>query len=157
MKNGRNRRPNRQKVYTRALRVLAHMRRTGAPLSAAAREERMDPRTVRKYLGSELKRKRGNRNIKPTKNDRRRRLMLVPTALGNTPITVVGSKQASLLGRYMSTVGQYLRTGETTGLKEFEGKSIGRTPLVTDPETLTSLALAGSLQLDQIYAQPEAA
>lgn len=156
MKNGKKKRSNKQQVYNRALRVLANMRRTGAPLNAAAREEHMDPRTVRKYLGSELRTKRGNRQTKPTKNDRRTRRMLIPTALGNSPIRVHGSKQASALGKYMSAVGQYLRTGDTEALKEFDGKSISGTPLITDPQTLTSLGEAGSLQLDQIYALPEA-
>ena len=154
MKNGKNKR-SKQQVYNRALRVLANMRRTGAPLNAAAREEHIDPRTVRKYLGFELRTKRGSNQTKPSKNDRRIRRMLIPTALGNAPITVVGSRDASLLGRYMSEVGQYLRTGEANGLKEFEGKFIGRTPLIADPETLTALAQAGSLELDQIYALPE--
>jgi hypothetical protein len=156
MKSGGKRRSKRQKAYNRALRVLANMRRTGAPLNAAARQERMDPRTVRKYLGAELKSKRGQRKTEPTRNDRRRRRMLIPTVLGTAPTTVVGSKDASLLGRYMSEVGQYLRTGETNGLREFEGKSIGGTPLITDPETLTLLAQAGSLELDRIYALPGA-
>src|SRR5437899_2045678 len=101
MKNGKRRRGYKQTTYNKALRALANMRRTGVPLNAASREEHIDPRTVRKYLGSEL-RTRTRGRTKPTKNDRRARRMLVPTALGNSPITVRGSKQASLLGRYMS-------------------------------------------------------
>jgi hypothetical protein len=156
MKSGRKKRTKEQRVYNRALRVLANMRRTGAPLNVAAREEHIDPRTVRKYLGSELKTKRGHRRTKPTKNDRRRRRMLIPTALGNTPTTVVGSKQASQLGRYMSAVGKHLRTGDSAALSEFKGQSIEGQLLITDPEILSSLAQAGGLTLDEIYAVPEA-
>jgi hypothetical protein len=81
--------------------------------------------------------------------------MLVPTALGTSPVAVLGSKQATQLGEYMSAVGKYLRTGNTEGLSAFKGKSIGGHDLITDPEVLNVLAEAGSLQLEEIYALPE--
>src|SRR6266571_6779906 len=145
---------HRNSTYNKALRVLANMRRTGKRLNAAAQEEHMDPRTVRKYVGAELR--GGTGRTKPTKSDGRNRRMLIPTALGTSPVKVRGSKRASLLGRYMSAVGQYLRTGDTDGLKEFDGKTISGNPLITDPLTLTALAQAGSLELDRIYALPGA-
>ncbi len=141
-------------AYNRALHVLARMRRTEVALTSAAREEHIDPRTVRKYLGTELRRQTGHRGLRPTKADQRARHMLVPTALGNVPIIVPGSREASRLGRYRSAVGKYLRTGDTDALSEFEGKSIGGHRLITDPETLSSLAQAGALDLDHIYAVP---
>ena len=137
--------------YNRSLHVLARMRRTGASVTAAAREEHIDPRTVRKYLKGELRR-RG----RATRADRRKRDMLIPTALGNAPVSVRGSKQASQLGRYMSAVGKYLRTGDAEVLAEFEGQSIDGHPLITDADILSSLAQAGALTLDEIYAVPEA-
>lgn len=153
MKNRRIiRRTKRQrKTYERALHVLARMRRTGASLTAASQEEHIDSRTVRKYLKTEM-RSRGT----PTKSDRRKRDMLVPTSLGNAPVTLRGSKQASELGKYMAAVGKYLRTGDVKGLARFEGKSIGGHALITDPDLLSSLAQAGALSLDEIYATPEA-
>jgi hypothetical protein len=97
MRSGNKRRGKRQETYNRALHVLARMRRTNSSLTAAAKEEHIDPRTVRKYLKSEI-RGRG----RTTKADRRRRDMLILTTLGNAPVSVRGSKQASQLGRYMS-------------------------------------------------------
>lgn len=155
MRNGKKQR-HRQSTYNKALRVLGNMRRTGKPLNAAAREEHMDPRTVHKYLRGELRGKGASGRTNPTKSDRRTRRMLIPTALGASPVKVRGSKQASHLGKYMSAVGQYLRTGDTEALKEFDGRTISGNPLITDPQTLTTLAQAGSLQLDQIYALPGA-
>jgi hypothetical protein len=155
MRNGKTHR-FRQSTYNKALRVLGNMRRTGKPLSAAAREQHMDARTVRKYLGTELK-ARGQGRAHPTKSDKRLRKMLVPTALGVSPVKVRGSKQASLLGKYMSAVGKYLRSGDIEALKEFEGKAISGNSLITDPQVLTALAQAGSLELDRIYALPGAA
>jgi hypothetical protein len=52
----------------------------------------------------------------------------------------------------MSAVSKYLRTGDVDGLAEFEGKSIGGHALITDPDILSSLAQAGALTLDEIYA-----
>jgi lambda repressor-like predicted transcriptional regulator len=151
MRNGNQRRGKRQESYKTALHVLARMRRTGATLTAAAREEHIDPRTVRKYLKAEL-RGRG----KPTKADRRSRDMLIPTSLGNVPVTVWGSRQSSELGKYMSAVGKYLRSGDVAALSAFEGKSISGHALISDPDMLSSLAQAGALTLDEIYATPEA-
>lgn len=89
------------------------------------------------------------------KVDRRHRNMLIPTPHGTTPAVIRGSRQASQLGRYMSAVGQYLKTGNADALQEFEGHSIGGHRLITDPTTLNYLAESGSLQLDSIYALPE--
>ena len=141
-------------TYNRALHALARMRRTGDTLTAAAREEHVDRRTVRKYVGSQL-RELADGSTEPTKADRRVRKMLVPTLTGPTPVEIRGSKRASQLGRYMSAVGMYLRTGNVDALDEFEGQSIAGHRLITNPEMLTSLAQAGALQLDEIYAFPE--
>lgn len=154
MRNGRNLKGIRAGTYNRALRVIARMRRTEASLTAASREERIDPRTVRKYLGAEL-RGLSDGQVRPSKADRRRRDMLVPTSSGATPVVVHGSMAASQLGRYMSAVGKFLRSGNTDALDEFAGQSIAGHFLITDPEQLSSLAQAGALQLDQIYALPE--
>lgn len=153
MRNGKRKS---SKSYQRALRVLARMRRSGVNLSEASRQEHTDPRTVRKYVRTELKRVRKGGRTRATKSDRRHRDMLIPTTLGTSPVVVKGSRQATLLGRYMSAVGRYLRTGETSDLAEFESRSIGGHPLLTDPDTLNSLAEAGSLELERIYAPPVA-
>jgi hypothetical protein len=131
------------------------MRHAGESLTAAAREEHVDPRTVRKYLGHQLRKSGPGKPYRPTKADRMSRRMLVPSATGPSPIIVRGSKEASRLGRYMSAVGKYVRTGETAALEKFEGQSISGHRLITDPEMLSSLAQAGALTLDEIYAMPE--
>lgn len=154
MTNGNRKRGKTEETRNRALHVLARMRRTGETLTNTASEEHIDPRTVKKYLAAEL-RGLSKGEIQPTQTDRRRRNMLVPTRRGVTPVVIHGSQQASQLGRYMSAVGQYLKTGNTDALQEFEGQSIGGHRLITDPTTLNYLAEAGSLQLDAIYALPE--
>ena len=141
--------PTEMLTRNRALRVLARMRR-GQTLTAASREEHIDPRTVRSLLGAELTDVKGR--IQATPSDQKRRRMLIPTLKGTTPATIRGSAQASRLGQYMAAVGKFLRTGEAEDLEEFEGQSIAGHPLITDPDELSELAEAGTLQLDSIYA-----
>ena len=152
MGNGGRKKTKRAIARNRALRVSARMRR-GTSFTSAAREEHIDPRTVKRYLGKELKTVKGRTRI--SKADRKRRNMLIPTERGTTPVAIRGSRQASRLGRYMSAVGKYLRSGDTDALSKFKGKSIGGHALITDPDTLSVLAQAGALTLDEIYALPE--
>jgi hypothetical protein len=143
-----------QKARNRALHVLARMRRTGDSLTAAAREEHIDSRTVKKYLAADLKRiPEGYTG--PTKADRRLRNMVILTPRGTANVTIRGSEQASQLGHYFSAVGTFLRSGSTDALKQFDGQSLAGHRLITDPETLQNLARAGALHLDQIYAVSE--
>ena len=93
----------------------------------------------------------------PKKADRLRRRMLVPSARGIVPRTVTGSRQASLLGKYLAAVGNFLRTGKAGALNKFKGKQVAGQVLITDVATLRLLAQAGALQLEDIYAAPEAA
>ena len=122
MQNGKITRGKRADTYNRALHVLARMRRTGDTLTAASREEHIDSRTVRKYVGAELRGLAEGRT-QPTKADRRKRNMLIPTSLCPAPIVVRVSKQASQLGRYMAAVGKYLKTGDTPALEEVHAGS----------------------------------
>jgi hypothetical protein len=101
------------KARQRAILVLKRMRRTGASLTAASRDEHIDPRTVRRYVGDGLKQSGAGRQYRAAKNDRLSRKMLSATEFGMEPITVHGSRQASQLGKYLSAVGQYLRTGDS--------------------------------------------
>src|SRR5437660_272091 len=109
MRNGKRRRGKRQETYNLALHVLARMRRTGSSLTAAAREEHIDPRTVRKYLRAEL-RGRG----RATKADRRRRDMLIP----NSPLRFAKSATRKLrktCGELMWTCGMHLTPANGCG------------------------------------------
>jgi len=119
------------KARNRALHVLARMRRTGATLSAAARE-----RAHRRANCQKVCRPRAQ----AVKNWRQSAQQSRPATSGNadshvartTPVSIRGSRQASLLGKYMVAVGKYLRTGDADALEEFEGRSIAGHRLITD-------------------------
>jgi hypothetical protein len=143
-----------QRVSTarqRSLAVLRGMRTNGDSLAAASKEQNIDPRTVRKYVGNEMKQS-SNGKYEAKKTDRLTRKMIAPSSYGMESITVRGSKQASELGKYLAAVGDYLRTGNSKGVQKFKGKKIGNQKLITDLATLRTLAQAGALQLEDIYA-----
>lgn len=140
----------------RALAALALMRRENLSLAEASRLEHIKPRTFLRYVGSAVRQDNPGGRYYATKGDRYRRELQIPSALGQTTVTVVGSRAATEIAEYQNAVGLYLRKGDTSKLDRFKGKMVGvrgkRVELITDPETLSSLALAGALQFDQLYA-----
>ena len=71
-------------------------------------------------------------------------------------VPVYGSKASSKLSKYANAINRYLRTGDTSRIRPFKGKTVRvggkRIELITDPATLSSLAQAGALRVDQLYA-----
>lgn len=125
---------------------------------AASRSPKSDKRSKRRssVAKERSKSRKGSqsRHKRTRRVDRKRRRMKLPTRHGFEPITVRGSRLASLLGRYTSAVGHFLQTGDVDRLQEFEGRKLNKHPLITDPEILTELAEAGELQLDELYVHP---
>jgi hypothetical protein len=140
----------------RALRVLSHMRRTGVSLATASRLEHTKPATVLRHVGSAVRRERPGSRYHATRGDRFRRDLQIPTAQGPVTVSVVGSKQAESISKYLNAVSHYLRTGDESKLRSFKGKAIKagkqRIKLLTDPDTLLRLAEADAMHLDQLYA-----
>ncbi len=90
-----------------ALGVLGRSRRFNEPLSRAARENRISPETVRRYLGSSGYRKVGSR-WKATKTDTLIRVMASYEEGRRVRVVVRGSKTASKIGRYNRDVRTFL-------------------------------------------------
>src|SRR5579872_3540344 len=68
----------------------------------------------------------------------------------------VRGKSASLIGRYMSAVGQFLKTNDPKFLAEFKGRSVkdvrGKVhQFETDPNVLYRLSSAGGEPFEEIY------
>ena len=135
--------------------VLYVMRSEGKSLTTAAREAHIDPRTVRKKLGTVLvKTPSGRYHV--TRFDRLKRTLRFLTPDGRIAVDVQGSRKASQVARYWSAVDRYLITGSTDPLREFRGQSLrGRGfsfPFVTDPRTLNRLANTGEVSFEDLYA-----
>jgi len=147
----KNRKVNRL-VRLRALAVLARMRSRGDSLSQAARLEHTTSRTVRKFVGKQLKRGT-SRRYSATTGDTLRRDLSVLSFDGYEPVVVRSSKQAHLAAEHLVAVGRFLRTGDTEWLKPFIGKRVGGIELLTDPDRLHILADAGLVKLDALYRE----
>jgi len=141
---------------TRAMHALAIMRREKLSLAEACRLEHIKPVTFKRYAGSAIRQDKPGGRYRATAGDSFRRELQVPTALGPARVSVRGSKAARELSKYANAVNRYLRKGDTSQLKLFAGKKVRagkqRVELITDPRTLSALAEADALKLDQLYA-----
>jgi len=125
-----------------ALRVLRRSRRFDESLSKAARDAHTTPETVERYLGRSGYRKIGSR-WRPTRTDVLLRRMSFYEDGRRQAVTVRGSKNASLIGKYDRDVETFLKTRDSSVLKKWEGRTFvdayGRAhTLETDPARLRS-------------------
>ena len=145
-----------QLARNRALHALALMRREKLSLSEACRLEHIKPATLLRHAGRAIRQDNAGGRYRATASDRLRREVQIPSALGQTTISISGSKSATEIAEYQNAVARYLRKGDASKLRQFQGKKVGigknKVELITDPASLSSLALAGALQFDQLYA-----
>ena len=137
----------------RALEVLSRMRTEGLSLTKAAQRAETSANTAIKYVGSALKKNSAGRyQAKPS--DRLTRVINFYTEGGPMEITVKSSRTASEVSRHLTAVKQFLKTGDASGLAEFEGKTIkigGESfPFVTDLDLLERLQDA--ISFEDLYA-----
>lgn len=132
--------------------------RTGkASLNKASREFGINPQTVRRLVGSALRKQRNGRYAaRPT--DRLLRVLVIPILEGLREIALRDSRQATVLANYWIAVHIYLETGDAAELQKFKGKRIvdangKRVPLLTDLAALDRLGNAGVLSFETIYAK----
>jgi hypothetical protein len=139
----------------RMFETIRFMRREGISLTRAARRAGTTPATVRKYVGSALRRDtRGRYVVKPS--DRLTREMRFFVSDGMIEIKFRSSRAATRIAEHAAAVDRFLRTGRTDALESFIGKSVRGTngvvhPFVTDPATLERLANAGEISFERLY------
>jgi hypothetical protein len=120
----------------------------------AAREAGISPERLRtEAIEKGIVEKRGRRWY--IKHDLPRRVLIF-TAGREKQIIVGDFTEASLVGKYMSAVGWFLRTNEIRHLKPYVGKSVTdiageKYPLETRQNYLHRLANAGVNSFEQIY------
>jgi hypothetical protein len=149
MKRKRNQFQNPARL--RALAVLARIRNRGESPTEAAALEHTTLRTVRKYVGKQLKRGPKGRYT-ATRSDTLRRDITVLGWDGYLPVVVRSSKQAQLASAHLVAVNRFLSPpGDLEWLKPFVGKRVGGVELLTDPERLRLFAEADLVKLDSLY------
>ena len=113
--------PREQLVRERALEVLSHARRSGQSLSRLSREYKISANVVLKATNS-FKKVRGRWKAK--KIDHISRKMEINENGKELFIEVTDSRYATLIGKYHSAVKEYLNTGNSDVLADFEGKRV---------------------------------
>ena len=127
--------------------------RKGLSRAKAAARAKTTPRTIQKYAKPAVRRRAGVYRALPA--DQMRRPMRVLTDQGVEVVNIRGSRIASRLARYWGGVDHYLRTGDRSRLRPFEGKALvadgRRFPFITDPELLARLGEAGEVRFEDLY------
>jgi len=136
----------------RALAVLARMRSRGESLSQAARLEHTTARTVRKFVGKQLRR-RASGHYSATRSDTLRRDLTVLGFDGFQPVVARSWKQAQLASEHLIAVNRFQRTGDPEWLKPFVGKRVGGVELLTDAERILVFSDADLIKLDALYRE----
>jgi hypothetical protein len=129
--------------------------RKGKSLRAAAKEARVAPERLQKYVRQTgvVEKERGRYVVK---EDLRPRRLLLFSKGQKIEITVPGYAEARLVGDYMAAVKQFLRTNDRSHLEPFEGKSVADTKgrkhaFETRRNTLYRLNLDHRETFHQIY------
>jgi hypothetical protein len=147
-------RPAEREAQRRAFDALAKMRADRLSLSAAAREAGTTVNTVKRHVGSALKKMPSGR-YRPAPYDRLVRVLAVPTVDGPLWLPVRDSRSASRLGGYWAAVQHYLQTGDPRRLRKYRGRGVTIHkrfyPFITDTHLLDPLADAGELAFDDLY------
>lgn len=146
-----------REAHSKTIDVLSRMRKQHVSLTKAAKELRVDPRTVIKYGGTAFK-KSSNGRYAAKRTDKLLRILVTPSPEGLREVAVRGTKPASVLAKHANAMRLQVRTGRDTELKQFEDKYIidasgERIPLLTDLSVIDQLANAGVLSFENIYAR----
>jgi hypothetical protein len=124
-------------------------------LRAAAREVKVSPERLRRYLKDlDFVEKQRGRWVVGT--DPRLRVVLIYTDGKKQRIVVQGYEPAALTGSYWNAMGDFLRTNDPTHLAPFVGVQIGDANgkpyrLETRPNVLYRLANEGLDSFEQVY------
>lgn len=153
-------RPAEREARGRALDALSKMRSDGLSLQSAAKASGTTVNAVKRHVGSALERADSGR-IRAKTSDRLVRSLNFPTETGMIGLDVKDSRSAKRIASYWNAVKRYTETGDTSGLRNFRGKSVRVNKrayaFITDTGTLDRLADAGELAFDDLYDLLEAA
>lgn len=146
----------RSKASAQAERRVARgvsLMRKGLSRKQAARRAKTTPPTMQKYGKTAIRRREGRYHAAPA--DQMRRPMRVLTEQGVTVADVRSSRVASRLSKYWGAVDHYLRTGDRTRLRSYQGKRMRAGghlfEFITDPDLLARLAEAGEVRFEDLY------
>jgi hypothetical protein len=147
--------PRQRDARNRALHALALMR-NGESLAAACRAEHIKPDTFLRYVGSAVRHDKPGGRFRVATKDTLTRDLQVHTTDGPVRVAAKGITAARRFSAYENAIAHFNRTGDTSKLKPFKGKTFTaegrRHEFLTDPDRLMELVEADALRLDSLYA-----
>jgi len=146
--------PQRAKADSAPLEAALKSLHAGGSLQRAARENHISAERFKKYLADRGLARRVGRKWLIT--DTRRREMTVLSAGRAQKLILKNFENASLNGRHLAAVGQFLVSNDAQLLIPFEGQSVidaSDHPHIfeTDPNILYRIAQSGSEVYEQVY------
>jgi hypothetical protein len=138
------RRPPSQATVKRVLDARDFVLRHGLSVDRAAREAHTTPRTMRRVLGSSMRRRAGEWVIRRA-DDVTARMRVPDPERGSRWANIEGSRRRKEVGRYWNAVRLYLEGKGDARLRQFEGRSVTdangvKHTFVTDRRALKRLA-----------------
>ena len=147
------RRAREHSARKRSIALLSDLKYGKASYSKLLRDYHLDTRTAHKYLGAALRIGPSGR-VHASKSDRLTRELLFPTASGDIPMRIRGSRTATKLSQFFHDRDRLLR-GKMSAA-EFETKwrrvRIARQQVFADAATIFLRAHAGDLKVETLYA-----
>jgi hypothetical protein len=119
-RSARNLSERSQSTRAKTLHVLSDLRRDPKlTLSQAAKNREVSPRSIRKYIGSQLKQERSGGKLRVTSSDRLRATLHIPSTKPDVlPIYTKGSKERYLVGEWFASIKEAGR-GDFSRLNRF--------------------------------------
>lgn len=138
----------------RALALLSDLRRGGGSYSALLRKHRLDSRTAHKYLGRDLLGGTRGEPVRPSKADRRIREVMFPMSVGDLPVRVRSSQDATKLSDFFRDRDKLLRGRLSAAdfAAKWRGVRVAGQELFADTAGIFRMANAGVLKLETLYA-----
>jgi len=110
-----------QSTRAKAFHVLSDLRRDpNLSFSQAAKNREVSPRSIRKYIGSQLKQERSGGKLRVTSSDRLRATLHIPSSKPNVliPVQTKSSKERYLVGEWFAAIKEAAR-GDFRRLNKF--------------------------------------
>jgi hypothetical protein len=103
-----------------------------------------------RHVGAALRQRPDGRYV-PTASDRLTRPVHVLTTEGVKPLTLRGSRVATLVAKHWNAVHRFLSTGDTAALAPFHHTRVAGHVLETNPDAIERQARHGELEFEDLY------
>ena len=147
-----------EETRIRGLNAINDVRkRKAANLPIAAQNRDITVASIRREFPAALFQDRPGGRIQVRPSDPYEALVEIITDAGPVVVTAHGSRERQLAGQHRAVIMRVIRGDEPdSSLKQFRGKTVGGTKLLSSPFRLSTLTESDSLgQLESLYVIPE--